>query len=231
MADGDYAKKYSRPYPQGERYRRMAKQMVDARHVAGKSGGYVGGAMQTDPGAAGVEVGVFRYAEQMPWLESRGAASVLWADTAEEVFAGLTLGVRTQTPSRIAPFAGLGGHVSITPYFEYVDADFDNIDNDDDDWIDEPGEQRKEFEYFAAIYPEVGVHLWATPRLRITGSAAYMLTSQGRDSDFWFFGLNIARLRLRSERDWNIELPEDSPDLYAGEFGEDEEPLYRLPTP
>jgi len=36
MADGDYAKKYGRPYPEGERYRRMAKQMADARHVAGK---------------------------------------------------------------------------------------------------------------------------------------------------------------------------------------------------
>jgi hypothetical protein len=210
----------------------MAKQIIDARHVAGKRGAYVGGAMQTDPGAAGIELGIFQYADEKPWLEGRGALSVLWADTAEEVFAGATLGARAQSPSRVAPFVGLGAYVGVTPYFEFVLADADNIDNDDDGLIDEGGENSKEFEFFAAMYPEVGLHVWATPRYRVTASAAYMLTSEGHEHDFWLFGLNFAGLKLRQGgHNWNFESPVESfsvpPALGEGDY----EPIARLPAP
>ena len=33
MDDADYADKYGRAYPEGERYRRMAKQMIDAGEI------------------------------------------------------------------------------------------------------------------------------------------------------------------------------------------------------
>lgn len=231
MADGDYADKYGKPYPEGERYRRMAKQMVDARHVAGKIGGYAGAAVQTDPGAAGVEIGAFQYGEGLPWLETRGALSLLWADTAEEVFIGGTLGARVQSPSRIAPFVGLGGYLGITPYFEYVAAESDNVDNDDDGFTDESGERDREFDDFAAVYPEIGIHFWATPRTRITASAAYMITSEGRDQDFWFLGVNVARLKLRSERNWNIERPDDPLPAMSNDDFITPEPVDRLPTP
>jgi hypothetical protein len=237
MADGDYANKYSKPYPEGQRYRRMAKQMVDARHVAGKSGAYIGGAGQSNPSAGGLEVGVFHYAADAPWLEGRASLSGLFASSAEDLFAGVNLGARAQVPSRVAPFVGVGTYVGMTPYGHRVSADDDDIDNDDDWSVDEDGEVRYDHDFFAAVYPEVGVHLWATPRMRFTGSASYMITTEGRDHDFWYFGVNVAWLDIRPRSE-----PKDNPYLVlepaTGDAASDEpedliepESPARLPVP
>ena len=44
----------------------------------------------------------------------------------------------------------------------------------------------------AALYPEAGVHFWANERIRITGSAAYYITTEGRAHDFWFYSVGVS---------------------------------------
>ncbi|MBN1591462.1 MAG: hypothetical protein JW888_18255, partial [Pirellulales bacterium] len=61
MDDPDYAAKYGKPYGD-DKVCRMAKQIVDARHVGGKGGLYVGGALQGDPLSIGGQLGGFGYA-------------------------------------------------------------------------------------------------------------------------------------------------------------------------
>lgn len=190
MDDAEYAEKYSVPYQEGEKIPRMAKQMVDARHVEGKTGIYVGGAVQDDPIALGGELGLFAY--PTPWLEGRAAAAGLLGAGTDQAFLGLNTGLRVQPPTRIAPFAGLGTFIGSSQY--EVVADGDGLDNDDDYFVDERGETETEHGFLASVYPEVGVHAWLSGRWRVTGSAAYHVTTLGRDHDFWLFGLYLSLL-------------------------------------
>ncbi|MCA9268315.1 MAG: hypothetical protein KDA41_07580 [Planctomycetales bacterium] len=231
MDDPDYAEKYGRPYPKGERYRRMAKQIVDARHVAGKPGVYAGGGFGTHEGdaAAGVELGGFYYPDA--WLEARaGLAGMIAVDgdpsqsLSQNAFGGINLGVRAQSPTRVAPFVGGGVFAGASSYYE--PADSDGVDNDDDFFIDEPGEERETNDYFAAVYPEVGVHAWLTSNWRATASASYLVTTEGRDHDFWYVGVYLARLMQPptfSGKD-GVTL-----DAWGGEIPEPQ--LLRLPPP
>jgi hypothetical protein len=49
-------------------------------------------------------------------------------------------------------------------------------------------------DFIASVYPEVGIHFWLTGSTRLTAGAQYHVTPQGRDDDFWFFGLSLAIL-------------------------------------
>lgn len=190
----EYNAKYSRPYPEDEleTLARKAKQSADARFVAGRSGAYAGGAGQTDPGAAGAELGVFHYFDE----HTEGRASLAWlaSSAADNSFLGANLGARVQTPSRVAPFAGVGmfgGYSDVTEA-----ADNDRRDNDDDGAIDELGEEKTTIDgVLGAVNPEVGVHFWMTSQLRLTASASYYITTEGRDHDFWMYGVNLGWLR------------------------------------
>ena len=76
---------------------------------------------------------------------------------------------------------------------EVVPADDDWVDNDDDGFVDESGEDKERFSGFlASVYPEVGGHFWWTPRLRLTGFGRYMFTTEGRDQDDWLIGGGLA---------------------------------------
>ena len=190
LDDPDYAARYAGPY-EGDKLPRMAKQVVDARHVAGKAGAYVGGAVQQDPLTAGGEIGVFAY--DAPWLSRRVGLALLASEAADDLFTGVNAGLRVQPPARLAPFAGLGVFAGFSR--ETVDADFDGLDNDGDGFIDEPGEvDRRTDGALASIYPEVGAHFWLTARTRLTASAAYHVTTLGRDHDFWLYGVGLAIL-------------------------------------
>jgi hypothetical protein len=211
----------------------MAKQMIDARHVAGKGGIYVGGAGQSDPGAGGAELGLFTYATEAPWLEGHLGGSLLVSSAADDIFAGANTGVRVQTPSRVAPFVGLGGYLGVSPLVGLENAESDGIDNDDNGMVDEPHETRLTTDWFAAIYPEIGLHIWATPRMRWTGSAAYYVSTEGRDHDFWYLGAYVSWIGLRETSQWggakalrNRYRALEHPPIEADEIPE---PLVRLP--
>jgi hypothetical protein len=192
--NAEYAAKYDRPYPKQDarRYARMAKQAVDARHVDGMAGVYGTIAAAGETGAASGEIGAAYYPTS--WLETRaGLAGLAGADSDPEslgdlLYLGVNGGARLGSPTRIAPFIGVGTFAGVSTY-DVVAAALD--DDDDDDLFDDPEDER--LRLVGAVYPEVGLHVWVTDRLRLTGSAAYYVTTEGRDNDFWLFGLSVGR--------------------------------------
>jgi hypothetical protein len=189
MDDRDYAAKYGKPYGD-DKIVRMAKQCVDARHVAGKRGGYLSAAVQGDPVSVGGHLGGFAYSS--PSFEGRVALAGLAGTGAKDLFVGIDGGLRFQTPTRLAPFVGVGTFLGYNK--REVWGWRDGIDNDGDLQIDEPDEERAEYGFLAAVYPELGAHFWLNSRTRLTASGAYYVTTDGRDTDFWFFGLGIGML-------------------------------------
>lgn len=189
MDDADYAEKYSKPYGDDKPIR-MLKQMVDARHVEGKSGVSVGGGGGGSPSTGGVTVSSFSYANA--WTEIDLGLTGLAGTGAHDWFIGPELGIRFQTPTRIAPFAGAGGYVGGNRFSSPSASD--GRDNDDDGSIDELGERRTRYKAFAAVYPEVGVHAWLSGDTRLTASARYYVTEEGRNDDFWYIGLSFGWL-------------------------------------
>ena len=109
-----------------------------------------------------------------------------------ELHGGMELGGRVNFGATISPFIGAG--LFLGQWTETVEANNDGIDNDDDYLIDEGDEEVEEVDYLLAAYPEAGVHLWLSKRLRLTGSWRYYMTSAGRDSDRRMagFGLGFA---------------------------------------
>ena len=189
MDDPEYAAKYSRPYG-NDKIPRMAKQAIDARHVGGKTGLYIGGAGQSSPFTAGGDLGVMGY--WTPCLSGHLGLTGIAGTGVENIFAGVDFGVRAQTPTRLAPFAGVGATAGYA-IFQKDWAD-DGIDNDGDGNVDEPGEHDFDRAALAAVYPETGVHFWLNGQTRLTASGRYMVTTDGRSSDFWYYGLSLAFL-------------------------------------
>ena len=207
--DVDYARKY--PH-HTDNTLKTTKQAIDARHVLGKHGYYAGFAGRDIPAGAGAEAGVFVYPRS--WLEARVGGALLGHDGPEPLSGGGLLGVRAQTPTRLAPFVGIGGYLG---WSGFEDASMDNLDNDDDGFIDESGE--RELDFVVAAVPEVGIHYWITSRLRLTGSADYRFASDGRDADAMYYGVSLALLGAGQSS------PKASPADSGGDwnFGEDPE--------
>ena len=192
MDDEVYAQKYDKPYPSNDadKVARMMKQAGDARYVAERGGWYIGGAAADEPTALGAEIGVFQY--QCPSIETRAGLKGLLGTGADDWFAGVDLGLRAQSPSRFAPFAGIGTYLGGNN--RKTLAIHDHRDNDGDGSVDERGEMKDDGRFLASFYPELGAHFWLNSSTRLTGSAQYHLTTDGRDSDFWFIGFSIAFL-------------------------------------
>jgi hypothetical protein len=198
MSDPDYAAKYGKPYGDDKVYR-MAKQMVDARHVAGKSGTYCGGAFAGSPFTIGGQYGYFGYYD--PWISTYGSLTAMTGTGQPDLYFGLNSGVRVEAPSRFSPFAGAGMFVGANWHTIYTVSRYLLHDSDD-----ESGEESED-EYYevvdkdfmpralAAVYPEIGAHFWLDGRTRLTASGSYYFTSAGRADDFWFIGLSVGILR------------------------------------
>lgn len=196
MDDPDYAEKYSRPYGDDKPIR-MLKQLVDARHLDEKSGWTLGAGAGGSPATVGGTLGGFYYLE--PWAEVNYALTGLAGTGAHDWFLGPEVGFRVQTPTRVAPFAGVGGFLGINRFYE--DADNDGVDNDDDGFTDEFGEEDDRYKAITAVYPEVGIHAWLNGKTRLTASGRYYVTDEGRDDDFWYLGFSLSWLFGESDRD------------------------------
>ena len=190
MEDPDYAEKYAKGAEKTDIAGKI-KQASDARFQNGTSGFFVsGGAFarpDTDRTLGAIDIGLETYCTS--YLTARGSLMLMGND--EDVFTGADLGMRLQSPTRLAPFVGggfFGGYAR-----EVVPAADDGIDNDDDGFTDERGEDKERFSgMLAAIYPEVGGHFWWTPNVRLTGFGRYMVTTEGRSADDWLVGGGIA---------------------------------------
>lgn len=168
-----------------------AKQALDARHAAGLGGVYVsaGGQYKADVEEpfVGAEIGIESYPTS--WFTGRAALATYIGD--DEGYAGLDAGFRLQTPTRIAPFVGVGTFHGGSRGVEL--ADWDGVDNDDDGLIDERGEEKSGVDdWLSAVYPEAGTHLWVNGNLRLTAYGRYFVTTEGREHDDWLVGLQLA---------------------------------------
>lgn len=186
MNDPVYAKKYADGAKRGDLLGK-AKQAVDARHVAGLGGWFVGGGTQyrsqSDSVLGGAEVGFESYPSS--WFSQRGSLAAYWGE--DDGYLGADLGVRAQLPARVTPFVGAGVLAGVSRTLK--SADQDGLDNDDDERIDELGETKSEFdEALLACYPEVGLHAWLNGQWRVSGFGRYLVTDRGRDQDDWLIG-------------------------------------------
>ena len=162
------------------------KQSIDARHVRDKSGAYVSLAGREAPFAGGFDVGKFRYTE--PWLEQRiGFSGLVHEAGKRPVSAGVLASSRVQTPSRLAPFVGVGG------YLGWAGGSMreERLTDDDDDLATQLIFDTKH-EFVVAAFPEVGAHFWIDHRRRVTVSASYWFTNQDYNEDFLFFSVGFS---------------------------------------
>jgi hypothetical protein len=190
MDDPVYADKYADGAEQGDLLGK-AKQALDARHTTGLGGLYFSGGAQVKPDSGhtlyGGELGGEAYLSE--W--STGRAALAGYVGPDDVYGGLDIGARLQTPTRIAPFVGIGAFNGFSTGEER--ADDDGIDNDDDGLVDERREKRTTYDgWLSAIYPEVGLHLWLDGCWRVTAYGRYLVTTEGRGQDDWLLGLQIA---------------------------------------
>ena len=195
MDHAAYVEKYDRSYEPGEKLWRMGKQMVDARHVAGQTGGTatVSGGASGKAGGLGGEIGMVHF--HNPWVSTNLGVNGMLTVTGGNGFAllGVRGGGRIQPPTRLAPYIGAGGYMGIGPStkpcpLDHVDTgpfpsttsshpDCDNIFTT---------------QAIAAVYPEAGVHWWATGRIGVSAGSQYWLTSEG--DGFWYHGLTLTIL-------------------------------------
>lgn len=178
MGDADYRLKYGKPYRRSKKLPRMAKQMVDARHVAGKSGVTSGLTASGHPFAVGAQLGGFHY--PTAWSEARLALTGSIQEGEQDLMAGAAAGVRLQPPTRLAPFIGVEGFAGLGVF---------------SGWLDDDDCDCQRTEALATIGPEAGVHYWLNARARLTGSAGYRVTTSGRDFDHWYYGISLSLLR------------------------------------
>ena len=186
MDDLEYAAKYHEG-AEKEDVAGKIKQAVDARHVKGLGGLFVSGGGQflakSDAPIVGAEVGYEYYPTS---YYSQRISGLLLSDS-NQGFAGMDVGARFQTPTRLAPFAGVGMYNGFSR--GEMDADLDRRDNDEDNAIDEGGETESIVDgYILAVYPEFGVHFWLNGSGRITMYTRYFVTSEGRSQDQWLLG-------------------------------------------
>lgn len=176
----EYAEKYDEPYPDDHwgKWQRMTKQMADARYIAEESGCYVsaGGGVGRHDGAALASVGMLYFPTS--WSESRIGLGGAAASAPGVLFGGGEAGLRVQTPTRLAPFAGLGGYLGVSA--------------GDDRHNDLPGFDHEDSHAFGAVYPEVGLHFWLNGTKRVSFSAAHWFTTNGFDHDLWVFSLQFS---------------------------------------
>lgn len=186
--DPDYAEKYSR---HSDDPLQMAKQAMDARHLEKKSGMFYAANVQPHPSAVGAEVGSFTYLK--PWLEEQLAIAGLFSDDLDDVFVGGKVAARIQSPSRVAPFVGVGGFAGL--FHKGTAHDFAWLmlhDPDHRDW--NPGDDG--LHPMFAVYPEAGIHWWLDSEVRLTASLSYYITTEGRDHDYLFLTFAVSQLKL-----------------------------------
>ncbi len=186
MDDLEYAAKYEEGAEKGDVVGKV-KQAVDARHVKGLGGWFVSGGGQflgkSDFPIVGAEVGYEYYPTS---YYSQRISGLLLSDS-NQGFAGVDVGARLQSPTRLAPFAGVGMYNGFSR--GEIDSDQDGLDNDDDGAIDEKGEKNSIVDgYVVAVYPEFGAHFWLNGSGRITMYTRYFVTSEGRSQDQWLLG-------------------------------------------
>ena len=179
LDDPIYQQKYADGASKGDILGKL-KQAFDARHTKYLDGFVGGGGGQVGDAFGSLEIGREVYVEN--YFSNR--ISVTGLSGTDRTAVGLDVGARLQTPTRVAPFVGVGAKAGIlaTDVLEIAAETALDAEFDDDTDIDG----------LAAVYPEVGVHFWADGNLRFTLFGRYLVTTEGRDFDDWLIGGQIA---------------------------------------
>ena len=186
MEDPVYAQKYA----EGANKRNVVgklKQAIDARHTKYLQGWLISGGAQVRPRSGKtfgtVEVGRELY--QTNYFTTRIALNGFAGQDVGSV--GVDVGARAQTPTRLAPFVGVGASAGV------LIQDVVGAVLDDNDIITSPPlQEERSVDGLATLYPEVGAHFWMDGRIRLTAFGRYLITTQGRDFDDWLVGGQIA---------------------------------------
>lgn len=200
----EYQEKYSKPYEKGtiDRLPRKLKQMSDARFNKDRHGISVGGVIGTDPAAFGAEIGHSYY--PVPWTSIDTSLTGFAVEGGFGWMTGFKIGQRFHSPSRFSPFVGYGFSGGVNS--RKVLADNDGRDNDDDIFIDEPGEKDDLQRGIFTVYPEVGLQYWLNSSARLSLSSQYHFNSDGRDQDFLVTGLSVSFYskpdRIPTKEEW-----------------------------
>ncbi|WP_404310599.1 hypothetical protein [Neorhodopirellula lusitana] len=192
MEDPDYALKYTDGAEKTDIPGKI-KQAADARFLKESSGLYFSGGL-TAIGESSNPLGSLELGYTGYWKSFfTNRVGLIAAINEDDYFMGGEVGMRFQTPTRLAPFVGLGLFAGVSSVTE--EAADDHIDNDEDGSVDEFGEEEESFDgALMAVYPETGLHFWWTPRVRLSGFGRYLVTTEGRDADSWYYGVTIAVL-------------------------------------
>jgi hypothetical protein len=185
LDDPVYSKKYAeaRQSPL-----RKVKQAIDARHVEGGAGVYVAGgssfgSLTTTSGS----LGGFKFPTE--WQEVYGGLTSVHGTVDGDSFGGVELGIRVQSPSRVAPFVGIGG-VAAPPWGEIALWTINALLNDDDCTLCEQKHDAEDVDGFAAFFPEIGAHVWINHKIRLSAFARYYFADEG--DEFSFAGVSLS---------------------------------------
>lgn len=143
----------------------------------------------SEPDAVVVLLGATGYVSDNVSL--KGGFTLFDADHLDHTLLGIDIGARLNFGKEIAPFLGFGFFYGEAR--EDVEARDDNIDNDGDGSVDERGEMKsKRLDSMGAVYPEVGIHLWVSDNVRITGSGKYFITTKDEVDNYWIGAIAIS---------------------------------------
>lgn len=160
----------------------------DKYKYSGKCGLSLEMGARSEPDAIGGEIGLCGYTSEK--VSITGGLAFLASDSFEDIFGGANIGIRFGLDYKFSPFIGMGMFGGYSK--EDVSATNDDIDNDDDNFIDEPGEQKEVIkDVIGSVYPEMGFHVWCNDRTRLTFASKYYITTKGREHDFWMYNFGI----------------------------------------
>jgi len=150
------------------------------------AGVYFGATGAGGPFHFGAELGVFGSDDN---LSSRISVMGLLSESGGDLFLGPGAGLRLSSPG-IFPFAGVGafGGYSLGDWDEARVELEDEVTGTHGSLTFSATDEEDLARGFAAVYPEIGAHLWITRSTRRTASASHYVTTEGRDFDFWMVG-------------------------------------------
>lgn len=147
------------------------------------------GLRSSEPEVIVAQLGVAGYVSENVSL--KGGLTFFDAEHLDHTLFGIDMGARLNFGEEIAPFLGFGFFYGEA--VEYVGARDDNIDNDGDGRVDERGEMAsKRLDSMAAVYPELGLHLWVSDNVRVTGSGKYFIISKDEIDNYWIGAIAIS---------------------------------------
>ena len=188
MDDPVYRRKYREGVDRSDMLGKI-KQASDARHTQHLKGYTLGGGVQmstaSETALGAIEVGGECYVTN--YFTTRLAATGFTSEG--NAFVGGDVGVRLQSPTRLAPFVGVGSAVGLG-VVDVAVAEIQSALGADSEDIDDT---LSESAMVGVVYPEIGVHYWLNGRFRVSALARhnFSYSSHAESLEGWLVGAQI----------------------------------------